>query len=131
MSNHPEIDRAAEAAGSAPIGGETSGPRLVHEEGIAYVEGCDVPIWRLEMVRRAGRSPAALMKVFPVLTPEALDLAAAYARQHPDEIDARIRECGPMEVSAEDEGEDDEAEIRADLDGIFEEFGEVFRRLAQ
>jgi uncharacterized protein (DUF433 family) len=98
---------------------------------MAYVEGCDVPIWRLEMSRRAGSAPAALLKVFPGLTPEGLDLASGYARQHHEEIDALIRERGPTGVPPGDEGEDDEGEILADLDEIFEKYGEVFRRLAQ
>lgn len=131
MSDHPEIERSADMGGGASIGGEASGPRVVPKEGVAYVEGCDVPIWRLEMVRRAGRNPASLMKVFPTLTPAALDLAAAYARQHREEIEAMIRERGPVAVPLEDEGDDDEAAIRDDLDEVFEEFGEVFRRLAQ
>jgi hypothetical protein len=83
------------------------------------------------MSRRAGSAPAALLKVFPTLTPEGLDLAFDYARQHGQEIDALIRERGPADVPPCDEGGDDEREIQADLDEIFAEYGEVFRRLAQ
>jgi uncharacterized protein (DUF433 family) len=110
---------------------DAQAPRLVHRDGVTYVEGCDVPVWRLEMSRRAGSPPAALLKVFPTLTPEGLDLAFAYAQQHNEEIDALIRERGPADVPPGDEGEDDQEEIRADLDAIFEEYGDVFRRLAQ
>ena len=104
--------------------------QLVHRDGIAFVEGCDVAVWRLEMNRRAGSSAAAQLKVAPGLTPEGLDLAFAYAEQHPEEMDAPIRELGLDDVPLGEE-EDDEAEIQADLDEIFEKYGEVFRRLAQ
>jgi uncharacterized protein (DUF433 family) len=139
MPGHPEIDgRAGEAAlGHSPVAEVPSGhgadarvPGLVHRDGMAFVEGCDVPIWQLEMSRRAGSAPAAMLKVFPDLTPEGLETAFAYARRHGEEIDAMIRELGPTDVPPEDE-EDDEAEIQADLDEIFEVYDQVFRRLAQ
>lgn len=129
MSDHPEIERTSDAGGPSANGADARIPRLVHRDGLAYVEGCALPIWQLEMSRRAGSSPAAMMKVF-MLTPEGLDLAAAYARQHADEIDALIRERGPMDVPPEEE-EDDEAEFQADLDELFERDAELFRRLAQ
>jgi hypothetical protein len=103
---------------------------VVHRDGVAYVEGCDVAIWRLEMNRRAGSSPSAQLEVAPGLTSERLDLAFAYAEQHPEEMDAPIRELGLDDVPLGEE-EDDEAEIQADLDEIFKTYGEVFRRLAQ
>jgi uncharacterized protein (DUF433 family) len=140
MAGHPDIQgRDDDGAPGLSTGAEVpiaNGPgpqaaRLVHRDGIAYVEGCDVPIWQLEMSRRAGSPPAALLKVFPGLTAEGLDLASTYAQQHREEIDALIGERGPTEVPPGDEGEDDEEEIRADLDEIFEEYGQVFRRLAQ
>lgn len=140
MADHPEIHErdgegcpglSAGAEGPVAVGPASTGPRLVDRDGVAYVEGCDVPVWRLEMSRRAGSTPAALLKVFPDLTTQGLDLAFAYARQHAEAIDALIREQGPMDVPSEDEGEDDEEEIRADMDEIFREYGEVFRRLAQ
>lgn len=140
MADHPEIHErdgelgvgvSAGAEGPVGVGPGSTGPRLVERDGVAYVEGCDVPVWRLEMSRRAGSTPAELLKVFPDLTPQGLDLAFAYARQHAAEIDTLIREQGPLDVPPEDEGEDDEEEIRADMDEIFEEYGEVFRRLAQ
>ncbi len=111
-------------------GMETQVPGLVHRDGVAYVEGCDVAIWRLEMNRRAGSPAAAQLKVAPGLTPQGLDLAFAYAAQHPEEMDAPIRELGLDDVPLEEE-EDDEDEIQADLEEIFETYGEVFRRLAQ
>ena len=112
MPGHPEIDeRAGEGALGHSLGAEIPTahgpgapvPRLVHRDGVAYVEGCDVAIWQLEMSRRAGSAPAAMLKVFPALTPEGLDLAFAYARQHREEIDALIRELGPTDVPPEDE----------------------------
>ena len=129
----------AEGASAFSTGGRESRPRMgrvlrvlgsIHRDGVAFVEGCDVPAWRLEMSRRAGSAPAALIKVFPALTPEGLELAFAYARQHREEIDAFIEELGPGDVPSEEE-EDDEAEFQADLDELFERDAEVFRRLAQ
>ena len=38
-------------------------PRLVLRDGVAYVEGCNLPIWRLEMGRRAGSRPEAQIAV--------------------------------------------------------------------
>ena len=88
MADQPETQRPA-VEGASPVaeGPTTNGsgaqaPRLVHRDGLAYVEGCDVPVWRLEMSRRAGSAPAALLKVFPALTPEGLELAFDYADQH-------------------------------------------------
>jgi hypothetical protein len=121
------LSRGAEVPTSNGV--ETGGPRVVHRDGVAYVEGCDVAIWRLEMNRRAGSSATAQVKVAPGLTPEGLDLAFAYTDQHPEEMDAPIRELGLDGVPLEEE-EDDEAEIQADLDEIFETYGEVFRGLA-
>lgn len=118
------------AAASTSNGLETHMPRLVHRDGVAYVEGCDVAIWRLEMNRRAGSPAAAVLKVTPGLTPEGLEPALAYAEQHPEEMDAPIRELGLDDVPLEEE-EDDEAEFQADLDELFERDAELFRRLAQ
>jgi hypothetical protein len=139
MAVNPEIKELAGEGGSGRSQGgevptsngeETRGPRLVHRDGVAYVEGCNVAIWRLEMNRRAGTPPAAQLKVAPGLTPAGLDLAFAYADRHPEEMDAPIRELALDGVPLEEE-EDDEAEIQADLDEIFETYDEVFRRLAQ
>ena len=140
MAGHPEIQRhvgeevpvPSPAAETPTANGPASGaPRVVQRDGVAYIEGCDVAIWQLEMSRRAGSTPAALLEAFRRLTPEGLDVAFAYARQHREEVDALIRDRGPAEVPAEDGGEDDEEEIRADLDEIFEKYDRVFRRLAQ
>ena len=130
----PASEGAADHSHDAEVptsnGLETGGSRLIHRDGVTYVEGCDIPVWRLEMARRAGSPPDALLGVFPGLTLEGLDLAFAYAQQHREEIDAMIEELGPGDIPSEDE-EDDEAEFQADLDELFERDAELFRRLAQ
>jgi hypothetical protein len=123
---------AVPPAGGMPAsdGAKPDAPRVVHRDGVAYIEGCDVAIWRLEMNRRAGSPSSAQIKVAPGLTPAGLDLAFAYADQHAGEMDAAIRELGLDEVPVEEE-EDDEGEIQADMDEMFKTYNEVFRRLAQ
>jgi len=114
------------------VEGQAVGPRLVHRDGVAYLEGCDVPVWRLEMARRAGSGPDALIGAFPTLTPQGLDLAFAYAQEHSAEFDPLIQYHSGAEVPPEDEGdEEDEATFEAALDAMFTEYAEVFRRLAQ
>jgi uncharacterized protein (DUF433 family) len=109
---------------------KTDGPRLVHRKGVAYLEGCDVPVWRLEMARRAGSGPAALTAAFPGLTSLGLDLAFAHARRHREKFDALIRQRGAAAVPAGDEGADDAAAFEADLEALLDKNAEVFRRLA-
>jgi hypothetical protein len=107
-------------------------PRVVHRDGEAFVQGCNVPIWRLEMARRAGSGPPALIAASPGLTPEALDLAFAYARRHKKEFDPLIQMHSGADVPPEDEGdEEDEETFEAELDAMFTEYAQVFRRLAQ
>jgi hypothetical protein len=106
-------------------------PRIVHRDGVAYLDEYDIPIWQLEMGRRAGSTPAAAMRAFPGLTAKGLDLAFDYARKNRREIDALIREYGPTDVPEEDEGEDDEAAFEADLETLLETDAELFRRLAR
>jgi hypothetical protein len=108
------------------------GPRLVFRDGEAYVEGCNVPIWRLEMARRAGSRPAGQIAVSPGLTPEGLQLAFAYAQEHRAEFDPLIRYHSGADVPPEDEGDDeDDATFEAELDAMFTEYAQVFRRLAE
>jgi hypothetical protein len=112
--------------------GHAGGPRLVFRDGVAYVEGCDVPIWRLEMGRRAGSSPEATLAVSPGLTPEGLELAFAYAQEHKAEFDPLIQYHSGADVPLEDEGDDeDDAAYEAELDAFLIEHAEVLRRLAQ
>jgi hypothetical protein len=54
----------------------------VHRDAVAYVAGCDIPVWRLEMARRAGSGQAALVAAFPDLTPAGVDVAFAYGRRN-------------------------------------------------
>ncbi len=117
----PEDSRVPDSNGT-----EALAPRVVHCDGIAYVEGCDIPVWRLEMARRTGSPPAALLKVTRGLTPEGLDSAFAYAEQHREEMDGPIRELGLDDVPPEEE-EDDDEEFQADLDELFERDAELFR----
>ena len=108
------------------------GPRIVFRDGEAYLEECDLPIWRLEMARRAGCNPASQIKLFPTLTPEGLDLAFAYAQEHSAEFDPLIRYHSGADVPPEDEGDDeDDATFEAELDAMFTEYAQVFRRLAE
>ena len=56
--------------------------------------------------------------------------AIAYAQEHRAEFDPLIRYHSGAEVSPEDEGdEEDEATSEAELDAMFTEYAEVFRRL--
>jgi hypothetical protein len=104
-------------------------PRIILRDGVAYLDEYDIPIWRLEMARRAGSSPAALMATSPGLTQKGLDLAFAYAQEHKAEFDPLIRMHSGEDVPEEDE--EDEAAFEAELDAMFTEYAEVFRRLAE
>jgi hypothetical protein len=129
------------AEGSSPVKnsvamgqteGRGDGPPLVFRDGEAYVEGCNLPIWRLEMGRRGGSRPAAQIAANPGLTPEGLELAYAYAQEHSAEFDPLIRYHSGADVPLEDEGDDeDDATFEAELDAMFTEYAEVFRRLAE
>jgi uncharacterized protein (DUF433 family) len=108
------------------------GSRLVFREGVAYLQEYDIPVWRLEMARRGGSGPEALMGAFPGLTREGLNLAFAYAREHRAEFDPLIQYHSGADVPLEDEGDDeDDATFEAELDAMFTEYAQVFRRLAE
>jgi hypothetical protein len=136
-----ELDPAFPAEGLSPVKeavalgkaeSRDDGPRLNYRDGVAYLEGCDVPIWRLEMARRAGSRPAAMIGVFPALTPQGLELAFAYAQEHSAEFDPLIRYHSGADVPPEDEGDDeDDATFEVELDAMFTEYAQVFRRLAE
>ena len=104
-------------------------PPVLQRDGVAYLEGCDVPIWRLEMARRAGSGPQALIAAATGLTPLGLDVALAYARRHRAEFDPLIRRHSGADVAAEDDEES--AAFEAELEALLETDAEVFRRLAQ
>jgi uncharacterized protein (DUF433 family) len=107
-------------------------PRIVFRDGVAYLDEYDIPIWRLEMGRRAGSSPEATIAAFPGLTAEGLDLAFAYAQEHKAEFDPLIRMHSGEDVPEEDEGdEEDEAAFEAELEALLETDAELFRRLAR
>ncbi len=51
-----------------------------------------IPIWLLDQARRLGSSEQELLAAYPSLRAEDLVNAWAYARAHPEEIEAQIRE---------------------------------------
>ena len=111
---------------------QAESPQIVLRDGEAYLDEYDIPIWRLEMGRRAGSSAAATMSAFPGLTQKGLDLAFAYAQEHKAEFDPLIRMHSGEDVPEEDEGDEvDEATFEAELDAMFTEYAQVFRRLAE
>ena len=123
---------SAEAVREGSAGNdEVGGSRLVDRDGVAYVEGCDTPVWRLEMARRSGSAPEALIAAFPGLTSSGIDLAFAYAQRHRAKLDEMIRNQGGSAMPASEEERDDAAEFETELETLFDKNAEVFRRLAQ
>jgi hypothetical protein len=106
-------------------------PAVVYRDGVAYLEGCDTPIWRLEMARRAGSEPEALLAASPGLTARGLDIAFAYARRHRAQFNSLIQQHSGALVPLDDEDEEDAALFEAELDALLKTDAEVFRRLAQ
>jgi uncharacterized protein (DUF433 family) len=70
--------------------------RIVKTAGIcggdARVRGSRISVWGLEEWRRLGWSDDRILDEYPHLKPEDLAAAWAYVAQHPDEIEAAIRE---------------------------------------
>jgi hypothetical protein len=139
-----ELDQAAKPAavadgassGEQPVATEntqnqTDSPRVVFRDGEAYRDEYDVSMWWLEMGRRAASSAEATMRAFPGLTPQGLELAFASAQEHKAEFDPLIRMHSGEDVFEEDEGDEDEATFEAELDAMFTEYAQVFRRLAE
>jgi uncharacterized protein (DUF433 family) len=118
----------------APAGvrgkGRPASPRLVDHDGIVYVKGCDIPVWRLEQARRAGSNAEALAHAFPGLSLEAIDLAFSYARRHRTSVDRLIRKYGPAPVTTTD-GPDDGAGFEQELGELLDRNAELYRRLAR
>jgi hypothetical protein len=131
-ANASEAADAMTPCREAKAGNGPDGPRIVFRDGVAYLDEYDIPIWRLEMGRRAGSSASATIAAFPGLTDEGLDFAFAYAEQHKAEFDPLIKLHSGADVPPEDEGdEEDEATFEAELDALLTENAQVFRRLAE
>ena len=116
-----------------PVAQGTATPtpnRLVSRKGTVYLAGCDVPVWRLEMARRAGSGSAALIEAFPGLTSRGLNRAFAYAQLHRAEIDRLIRTHGPTEVPTGGEP-DDGANFERELGELLDRDAALYRRLAR
>ena len=107
-------------------------PRLTHRDGVALVEGCGVPVWRLEMVRRAGSGPAALMAGFSGLTLSGIELAIDYTQRNAPLVETLVeRQRWNNALAGSDEEPDNVSGSDAELDTLLDENSEVFRRLAQ
>lgn len=104
--------------------------QLVFRPDGVYLTGCDVPVWRLEMARRAGTTPATLINLFPGLTPRGLDRAFAYARRNRAAIDRLIEAIGLERVPPEPE-QDDDADFERELVEMLDQNADLFRRLAR
>jgi uncharacterized protein (DUF433 family) len=99
-------------------------------DGLLYVPGCSVALWRLEQARRAGSSLDALMEAFPGVSREALAAAFDYARRHRTQFDRLIREHGATPVPPEVEPDDGEG-FEQELADLLDRNAELYRRLAQ
>ncbi len=60
--------------------------------GNARIAGWRIPVWLLVEAQRDGASDRNLLESYPFLHQEDLTNAWEYARAHPDEIEAQIRE---------------------------------------
>ena len=127
----PESGRGKASKTEKKAKGQTDSPPVMHRDGVAYLEGCDIPIWRLEMARRAGSGVKALMATSAGITPAGLNEAFAYARRHRAEFDPLIQRHSGADVPAENEGNEHEAEFEAELEALLQTDAEVFRRLAK
>lgn len=57
----------------------------------AHLVGTGLDVWEIIDLLREFGSPAALRERFPHLSPRAIQVAIAYAREYPEEIDAFLR----------------------------------------
>jgi hypothetical protein len=131
-ANVSEAADAETPSQEAKEGNGPASPRIVFRDGVAYLDEYDIPIWRLEMGRRAGSSDTSTIRAFPGLTVAGLDLAFAYAQEHKAEFDPLIKLHSGADVPLEDEGdEEDEATFEAELDALLTDNAQVFRRLAE
>jgi uncharacterized protein (DUF433 family) len=60
--------------------------------GDACIKGTRLTVWGLEEWRRLGWSDETILDAYPHLPHEDLDVAWAYAKAHPDEIELAIQE---------------------------------------
>ena len=60
--------------------------------GAARIVRTRIPVWVLEQARRLGAKATDLLRAYPTLRPDDLENAWAFARTHPELIDARIQE---------------------------------------
>lgn len=60
--------------------------------GSACVAHFRIPVWVLDGYRQLGLTDAELLETYPMLTPEHLTAAWAYADANPDEIAEEVRE---------------------------------------
>ena len=114
----------------SPDAKRLSRDQLVFRPDGVYLAGSDLPVWRLEMARRAGTTPATLIRIFPGLTPRGLDRAFGYARRNRTAIDRLIEALGLDRVPPEPE-QDDDAEFDRELVEMLDQNAELFRRLAR
>ena len=105
-------------------------PKLVQRGGVVYPQGCDAPVWRLEMARRAGATTASLLEAFSGLTPQVLALALFYAQQNRPTCDKMIRKYGAPDV-AMGAVADTDVGFDLELDELLDRNAELYRRLAQ
>jgi uncharacterized protein (DUF433 family) len=60
--------------------------------GRAVIAGTRMPVWGLEVARRAGRSDLEILKMYPAIAKADLVAAWKWIKRHTDEIDRDIRE---------------------------------------
>ncbi len=58
--------------------------------GEARVRDTRIPVWLLVLKHKLGESAEAVLRSYPALSPESLDAASDYYREHPVEIDRAI-----------------------------------------
>jgi uncharacterized protein (DUF433 family) len=60
--------------------------------GRAVVAGTRMPVWGLEVARRAGKSDAEILKMYPAVVQSDLVAAWKWVKRHTAEIDSDIKE---------------------------------------
>ncbi|MBL8060335.1 MAG: hypothetical protein JNK63_06425 [Chthonomonas sp.] len=62
------------------------------EKAVARVVGAGISVWEIVREQRRVQSIDALRKSFPALSKLELEMALAYANEHPDEINGEIEQ---------------------------------------